>query len=153
MMKTERDEFIGFLWGWAIGYPLVMIWGVDLVVSAALRRDMSLASEWLPKLFQSAIAALPFVALAVCGMTLLGTGRLSTSDRRAFRGLRFAAVAVTTASVALWVTYYWDTIAAYNQRTLGGANIGLGLLILFSPLLLSLLIPIAYLIGVRCSKY
>ena len=152
-MKTERDEFISFLWSWAIGYPLVMIWGVDFVVSAALRRDMSLASEWLPKLFQSAIAALPFVALAICGMTLLGSGELGMRDRRAFSGLRFAAVAVTTASVSLWVAYYWNTIAAYHQQSLGGANIGLGLLILFSPLLLSLLIPIAYLVGVRFSKY
>lgn len=152
-MKTERDEFIGFLWRWAIGYPLVMVWGVDFIVSAALRRDMALASEWLPKVFQSVIAALPFVAIAVCGMMLLGSGRLSTSDRRAFSGLRFASATVTAASVALWVAYYWDAIAAYNQRSLGGANIGLGLLVLFSPLLLSLLIPIAYWVGVKLSKY
>lgn len=152
-MKTERDEFITFLWGWAIGYPLVIVWGVDFIVSAALRRDMALASEWLPKLFQSAIAALPFVALAVCGMALLGRDQWGGGDRRIVSGLRFASVTVTAASVALWIAYYWDSIAAYNQRTLGGANIGLGLLLLFSPLLLSLIIPVAYWIGVKFSKY
>lgn len=157
MMKTERDELVSFLWGWAIGYPLFMVWGVDFIVSAALRRDMALASEWLPKLFQTAIAALPFVAIAVCAMALLGNGQSREGwrigDRRTYSGLRFAAATVTAASVALWLAYYWDSIAAYNERTLGGANIGLGLLILFSPLLLSLLIPIAYLIGVKLSKY
>jgi len=152
-MKTKRDEFVGFLWSWAVVYPLVMIWGVDFIVSAALRRNMALASEWLPKLFQSAIAALPFVALAVCSMALLSNSNLAGGDRRTFSGLRFASITVTAASAALWIAYYWDNIAAYNERTLGGANIGLGLLILFSPLLLSLLIPIAYLIGVKLSKY
>lgn len=153
VMRTDRDEFIRFLWGWSVGYPLVMIWGVDFIVSAALRRDMALASEWLPKLFQSAIAALPFVALAVCAMSLLGQGTLANSDRRTLSGLRFAAATITAASVALWIAYYWDTIVAYNDRVLGGASIGLGILILFSPVLLSLLIPIAYLIGVKLSKY
>lgn len=114
---------------------------------------MALASEWLPKLFQSVIAALPFVALAVCGMALLGRSRWANGDRRILSGLRFASVTVTVTSVTLWMAYYWDSISAYNERTLGGASIGLGLLILFSPLLLSLLIPIAYWIGVRFSKY
>ncbi|MFK8185640.1 MAG: hypothetical protein AB8B99_19870 [Phormidesmis sp.] len=152
-MKTKQDEFINFLWLWAAGYPLIVVWGVDFIVSAALRRDMALASEWLPKLFQSVIAALPFVALAVCGMALLGRSRWANGDRRILSGLRFASVTVTVTSVTLWMAYYWDSISAYNERTLGGASIGLGLLILFSPLLLSLLIPIAYWIGVRFSKY
>lgn len=157
-MKTERDEFVSFSWGLALAYPLIVVWGIDFIVSAALRRDMALASEWLPKLFQSAIAALPFVALAICGMALLGNRRGNhhiegSGDRRVLSGLRFASATVTAASIVLWIAYYWDSIAAYNERTLGGASIGLGLLILFSPLLLSLLIPLAYLIGVKLSKY
>ncbi len=150
-MNDRGRAFVKLLWNWAWAYPLVMIWGVDLMVSAALRRDMALASEWLPKLFQSVIAALPFIALAVCAQTLLARGQ-GQGDRRTIDGLRFAAVSVVAASMVLWCAYYWNSIATYTQRSVGGANIGLGILILLSPILLSLLIPVAYLIGVRLSK-
>ncbi len=130
-----------------VAYPLVMVWGVDWAVSAVLRRDMSLATEWLPKLFQSAIAAMPFVALAVCGELLL-----KNDDRRSLNGLKFSALSVAIASMTLWVAYYWDAIIAYTSDNIGGANVGLGIALVFSPVLLSLLIPITYLIGVRLSK-
>ena len=130
-----------------VAYPLVVVWVVELVVSLALGRNMALATEWLPKLFQTAIAAMPFVALAVCGELLL-----KNDDRRSLNGLRFSAVSVAIASIALWTAYYWDAVVAYTSQNIGGANIGLGLLLVFSPVLLSLLIPITYLIGVRLSK-
>ncbi len=148
IMKSAKRAFVQLLWGWAIGYPLVMVWVVDLIVGAVLKRDMALGSEWLFKLFQSAIAAMPFVALAVCGEVLLGS-----ADRRAFSGLKFAGRSVAIASIALWVAYYWDAISAYTSQDSSGASIGLGLLLVFSPVLLSLLIPIAYLIGVRLSRF
>lgn len=151
-MNDRNRAFVKLLWRWVLVYPLVMIWGVDLMVSAALRRDMSLAVEWLPKLFQSAIAMLPFVALAVCAQVLLEKGDRHTPDRHTLDGLKFAALSVTVASILLWCAYYWDGIVAYTQRSVGGASIGLGILVLLSPILLSLLIPVAYLIGVRLSK-
>jgi len=147
MKSNAKKEFVTSLWCWTAGYPLVMVWGVDLMVSAAMRRDMALASEWLPKLFQSAIAAMPFVALAICGELLLGN-----DDKRSLSGLRFAAMSVAIASITLWVAYYWDAINAYTDQSIGGANIGLGLLLVFSPVLLSLLIPAAYLIGVSLFR-
>jgi len=146
-MNDQRKEFVDLLWGWALLYPLVMVWGVDLLVSAALRRDMALESEWLPKLFQSAIASIPFIVLALCARALLSRG-----DRRAMDGLRFAAISVIAASILVWSAYYWDGIIAYTQQTSGGANIGLGLLLLFSPVILSSLIPAAYWIGTKLSK-
>ncbi len=138
---------VDFLWGWALIYPLVMVWGVDLLVSAALRREMALGSEWLPKLFQSAIASIPFIVLALCARALLSRG-----DRRALDGIKFAAISVITTSLLIWSAYYWDGIIAYTQQTSGGANIGLGLLLLFSPIILSSLIPAAYWLGVKRSK-
>ncbi|MGB3299315.1 MAG: hypothetical protein WBA76_13680 [Phormidesmis sp.] len=151
-MESGKRAFVRLLWAWAIGYPLVIVWGVDLAVGVVLKREVALAADWLPKLFQSAIAAMPFVALAVCGEVLIGR-----NDRRALSGLRFAAVSVAIASLTIWIAYYGDAIRAYiGQNTgqdSGGANIGLGLLLVFSPMLLSLLIPIAYLVGVRLSKF
>lgn len=147
-MESGKRAFVRLLWAWAVGYPLVMVWGVDLIVSAALKRQMALAAEWLPKLFQSAIAAMPFVALAVCGEVLIGR-----EDRQALSGLRFAAVSVAIASLTIWIAYYWDAIRTYTGQNSGGANIGMSLLLVFSPVLLSLLIPIAYLVGVRLSKF
>ena len=146
-MDNRSKAFVDWLWGWALIYPLVMVWGVDLLVSAALRRDMSLATEWLPKLFQSAIAAIPFVVLALCGQIWLSRG-----DRRAIDGLKLAMLSVAFASILIWSAYYWDGILAYTQQASAGANIGLGLLLLFSPVLLCALIPLVYWIGVKFSK-
>lgn len=127
------------LWRWAMGYPLVMVWLVDGGLSLAVGRDLSLATEWLPKLFQSAIAAIPFIVLALCARVLVARHAL-----QAEKGLRFATRVVAAASIAIWGAYYWDGMLAYRAQLPGGGNMGLGLLLLYSPVLLSLLIPFAY---------
>ena len=143
----ERSPLVKNLWALAAMYPIAVVWLADFVVSAVLGRDMALGSEWLVKVFQMAIAALPFVALAICGEVLI-----SRTDRRAMSGLRFAAICVGAASCAIWAAFYWDLILVWQSDGLSGANIGLGLLIVFSPVLLSLMIPVAYLVGVKVAK-
>lgn len=142
-----RSPLVKNLWAIALMYPVAVVWLADFVVSALLGRNMALGSEWLVKLFQMAIAALPFVALAICGEVLIGRG-----DRRATSGLRFAAICVGVASLLLWGAFYWDVVVAWQSEGLSGANIGLGLLIVFSPILLSLMIPVAYLVGIKVAK-
>lgn len=146
-MTMHKTSLVKGLWVWSLVYPLVVVWLVDVVISVMLGRDMALASEWLVKVFQMAIAAMPFVALAVCGEVLLGRG-----DRRSLRGLRFAAICIGAVSVVLWGAFYLDGVLAWRSNGLGGANIGLGLLVVFSPVVLSLMIPVTYLIGVKVAK-
>ena len=136
-LDLEKAQFVKQIWTWTAIYPLTVVWFFGFLVGRMLGRGLGLPEQLLPLLFQSAIAALPFALLALCV-------QFSTGEPETLRGFKFSLVAMMAASVAIWGSYYADGISAYTGDGTGGANIGLGLLLLFSPLLLSLLIPVGY---------
>ena len=101
MVKMTKQAFREFLWRWAIAYPIVVVWVIDFFIGLALRRGLAILPEFVPKLFQTVLAAIPFVVLAVCAQILL-----ERNSVRAIRGLRFAWTSVSIASICLWTVYF-----------------------------------------------
>lgn len=106
-------------------FPLIAVWGGSVVQSLVLVKPFNFLSELLPRIGQTFLAALPFLFLF-----LFVRRQMKSSNNAAIKGARWAGVSVLIFSTFLWGCYYYDAIF----RVGGGPNIGLGILLLFSPI-------------------
>jgi len=120
----------------ALAWPLVFVWLSWVVIQVSRGRSLQLAEEGGVLLVQSVIAAAPFVVLWLFA-------RSHAHEPGSGPGLRAAGGLMATVSLLLWG---WFFLAGITARG-GGADIGLGILLLFSPVYLPLLLPVGYRFG------
>ena len=72
-----------------------------------------------------------------------------TLDAGVARALRVAAAAGIVVTLLLWGLYYWDGYVYWRDAGTGGANIGLGVLMLVLPVLAGLPMAVAYAASLR----
>lgn len=100
----------------ALGIGVVTVTSVTGAFSLLTGAELNLDEEWSIFLFQMLLVAAPFGFLALAGVTAKAP---------------WIAGAILTAT--FWGLYLADGLA---RRGAGGANIGLGLLMLLSPLMI-----------------
>jgi hypothetical protein len=102
----------------SIVYALAIVWGVEWLLDHLRSRTFGMGPEVHPRWVRTALALAPFALFS-----------LWAAIRRPPH-LRRGYIAGLVASLALWGGYYADGF----MNTGGGANIGLGILMLLSPL-------------------
>jgi len=130
-----------FIWCLPLLIPLLVVWLGEYWLSVHLARPFRLQEEMVPRILQSVIASIPFVVAA-----FYARRRRRANAARA--GVLGAVVALLIGSLLLWGLYYADAVF----RREGGANIGLGILLLFSPIYLPFLMPLGCRIGTTLAR-
>lgn len=138
-----KNRFQIVLWSLCVLFPLVFVWIVPFVLSDAQLRPFNFQSEFMPRLGQTFLAVFPLVCL------VLFVRRQSKQQTAALdSGARWAVGGVFSFAFITWGWYSLDSI-----RVDGGANIGMGLLMLIYPFL-SLIIMVGFFgIGYGASKF
>lgn len=130
-----------FIWCLPLLIPLLVVWLGEYWLSVHLARPFRLHQEMTPRILQSVITSIPFLVAA-----FYAHRRLKANAEPA--GVLGAVVAVLTGSLLLWGLIY--AAAVFHRE--GGANIGLGILLLFSPIYLPFLMPLGFRIGTRLTR-
>lgn len=102
----------------SIVYALAIVWGVEWLLDHLGSRTFGMGPEVHPRWVRTALAFAPFALFS-----LLAAIRRPPQMRRGY-------IAGLLASLALWGWYYADGL----MNTGGGANIGLGIIMMLSPL-------------------
>ena len=132
------------LWLLVLIAPLLCIWLADWGFATATGRNNSWPGEEQGVLlFQSNLVAAPFLGLA-----LTGSSRLSHKTVKYLRPRLGAAIGLgSLTTVLIWLMYHWDGYRYWRDGISGGANIGLGLLMLISPIIITAVMVAGYLWG------
>ncbi len=134
----QRSGQIAFLWGLAVGMPLLLVVVAGELFGWLTARHRPYEGDVL--LWQLAVTALPFVVLAVPG----------TLVARASRSWMAAGIAGAVMACALWGYYYvngyryWRDHLARGTRPGGGVDFGVAFLMLASPVLVGLTMAAAH---------
>ena len=99
-------------------YALTIVWGVEWVLDSLRSRTFGMGPELQPRWVRTALALAPFALFSLWVVV-----RRPPRVRRGF-------IAGLLASLVLWGWYYADGW----MNTGGGANIGLGIIMMLSPL-------------------
>ena len=132
------------LWLLVLIAPLLCIWLADWGFATATGRNNNWPGEEQGVLLlQSAMVAAPFLGLA-----LAGSSRLSRKTVKCLRPRLGAAIGLgSLTTVLIWLMYHWDGYRYWRDGSSGGANIGLGLLMLISPIIITAVMVAGYLWG------
>ena len=117
-VDTEAISPIGCLIALALG-PVVAI-GTAVAFSLLTGRSLNLSEEWGVFAFQSLLISVPFVAVALTG----------TQKKAPW----IVGLALT---VLLWGYYLYNGVSYQWHPDGSGANIGLGLIMLISPIFIT----------------
>ncbi len=126
------------IWACAIIIPLLTIWIGAALFSVITGSPFHFVEELGPRLIQTLLVALPFIVLSVIG---------SKQSKSAQNGVNLALTLVIIGTFLFWGYYWFDGISYQLNNRTGGANIGIGLLMLISPLVISALIPVGMYLG------
>jgi hypothetical protein len=121
-------------------FPMLVVWAGDYALSIVQAKPFYFHEEFGPRTANTVIAAIPFIVLL-----LYTEAKFRSSDKAVRSGIKAATFALLGTSLMLWSLLYIDAVL----RTGGGANIGLGILLLLSPVYLPFLIPLGFRLGVR----
>ncbi|NJD09197.1 MAG: hypothetical protein FIB01_01740 [Gemmatimonadetes bacterium] len=124
------------LWTLAGLVPLVVVAYGNLAFWRLVGHPERFAEEMDVLPMQALLAALPFLVLARAG-----SKGAAASPPAAFAAAALAGLAVT---LPLWGLYYYDGYRYWKYHLSGGANIGLGWLMLASPLLAGIAMHAAF---------
>ena len=121
-------------WSLVVLFPLIMAWSVPLF------RAMSGSKTWnfSDLRHQTIIAAVPFVILA-----LFLHLKKRNNQKRIDLAAMFAFLSVFIPSTILWSWLHLDALLQWSV----GANIGLGFLLMLSPVYLPVLMLLGFAIG------
>jgi hypothetical protein len=145
------------LWCWLRGTPVLLLWLLVVLVPvvyvgfgrwaflAATNRTGQFFQEPAITVWQAIEAAAPFFVLAL----LVSRRRISSHG---FHGITMAWILGTVLTAALYWLQYYEGYTYWRDEGTGGANIGLGLLMLASPLLTGAGMFLGYRIGMRHQK-
>lgn len=126
----------------AIMYAIFLVWLGDYVFSSVTNRSFDLVEELGPRIFKTLIAYIPFGLLFIVSISKL---RMNNS-KNIFKGLISAYIVGGIISVLMWGYSFCDSYRYIIYEKVGGANIGLGMLMIFSPVIIGLFMWISYLI-------
>src|SRR5690606_20443677 len=121
----RRARMIRHLWLLCLLVPLVVVWGLGSLFWLVTDRVDVLGQEVGMMGAQSALAAAPFLLLAL-GATFAGERRVEAARRSLRRATRHGLLA----SAGLWGYFHFEGYRYWAGNGTGGANIGLGLLML-----------------------
>jgi hypothetical protein len=141
-MKRTTSLLV-LIWVLVIVWPAWSVWIGDFIISTLKSRPYQFHQELNPRIARTVITAIPFFILAVVAQWKLRKG-----DRFVIAGISGATLLLSFASCFLWVLFLFTVLGARWT----GANIGIGILMLFSPLYLTPLIPAGYAIGKSRKK-
>jgi hypothetical protein len=121
-----------------VAWPLLVVWAFSFLVSRITDQPF-LFTELLPgRIFESVLAAAPFVALYYYARARRGR------ERHWRVGVLAGGVLMAVVSLALWG---WLLAYRLSPETGAGARHVLGIALIASPLLLPLLMPLGYRVG------
>jgi hypothetical protein len=126
----RRPMSIAILWSLVLLVPLICVWLGDYVFWTVTNRPERFLEAPVVTTLQSVMTALPFGLLALVASVRLCSGT-NGSDSNAYL---LAALVGVLLTVAFWGLFYYDVYVYWRDEETGGANIGLGILMLFSPL-------------------
>ncbi|GAA0738392.1 hypothetical protein [Clostridium oceanicum] len=132
----------------SIIYSISVVWLGQYLFSVFTNRSFYLVEEFQPRLFQTLITYIPFVLLFIFGLFKIRTKNFKNT----FKGLISAYVVGGIASMLMWGYYFYDSYTYIIYDKIGGANIGLGMLMISSPMIIVLLMWISYLIFSKSSE-
>lgn len=117
-MRSEAGHYAGTkVLLVSVIYALAIVWGVEWLLDHLRSRGFGMGPELQPRWVRTALALAPFALFS-----------LWVGLRRPPR-IRRGYIAGLVVSIALWGWYYVDGL----MNTGGGANIGLGIIMMFSP--------------------
>jgi hypothetical protein len=128
------------LWTLAVLVPLLCVLVGELLFLLLTHRVEQILREPMILVLQSLIAASPFVALA----TLAGSKASKQAAGNVSRPYIAAALVGFVVTIALWGLYYYDGYVYWRDEGTGGANIGLGILMLVSPVIVTVAMRLTY---------
>ncbi|HUR21687.1 MAG TPA: hypothetical protein VMZ90_12805 [Vicinamibacterales bacterium] len=134
-----KSKAVVWLWVLALVVPLLCVVGGDWLFANLTARPGRFMREPDVSMMQSIIVALPFVFLA--GVAPLQLRRHPAAGPRA---LALAAAIGFVVTAAIWGMYYYDGYLYWKNGRTSGANIGAGLLMLASPVIVGLLMTLAF---------
>lgn len=129
----------------AIIYAVATIWMGDYIVSILTNRSYDFIEQFSPRMIQTVLIYVPFGALLICRKIITKTNY----PKNIFNGLMSAYVGGGIASILLWGYYFYDGYTYIVYEKSGGANIGLGIILIASPILISSLMCGCYFIGLK----
>lgn len=132
-----KKNFISILWTIAVVFPILFVWIGNVIVYSTKSKTYDFY-EFIALLAQTIIGALPFVFLAI-----LAKDKLKQSESYHFYSVLTASILVLCFEILLWSYYLYDSIFSTSR----GVNMGLGMLMLFSPIISLLIIFICFVIG------
>lgn len=126
----------------AILYSIITIWLFRYILSITLNSEYRFVAEIIPRIFKTILIYFPFGLIYLYGQYKLNKVSLTII----FKGLIAAYICGVISSVFIWGYYYLDSFLYIAYEKTGGANIGIGLIVLFSPIIVSSIMGIVYLI-------
>jgi len=119
-----RGKILRLWWSLFVCIPLLVVWFGGFVLAEYRGCSFDFCGELFPRIAQTVLSGLPFAILL-----LFTKHKLKTDHGEVWMDVLGAGTGVITLMTCLWGYYYYDAIS----RIGGGPNIGLGILMLFSP--------------------
>lgn len=116
---------------------IAIVWGGDLVFSLIFERPFYFAEEMSPRLMRTVIAYLPF------GFFGIFAGEKLISNQR-YKSVKTAYVVGIALAALMWGYAFYDSYDYIANSRTGGANIGLGMVIMASPMFLTGIMFVVY---------
>lgn len=110
----------------AVAIGAFTVLATDVIFSLVTQRPLNFPEEWVALLSQIGIASFPFGLLAISGVR----------DKRVW----LLGIALTW---ALWGFYLFEVIRYHRSDDTSGANIGLGVFMLFAPVAIAVVCVVA----------
>jgi hypothetical protein len=130
---------IPFLWSLCLLVPAIWVWAAGCLFWIATDRAFVIPQVVGTFVIHSVIAALPFAALAL-GATTTKDRTPPLRHRSFFLAASLAGLATTS---ALWAWVHYEGYVYWATKYKSGANIGLGLVMCASPLLVGVAMLLA----------
>ncbi|MEM9773519.1 MAG: hypothetical protein AAF902_02985 [Chloroflexota bacterium] len=129
-------------WSLTVIIPLLVVWGGGVLFSLITDSPFNFMEELGTRLLQTALVMIPFIVLAFVYSNLVKNKEYDTQF-----GAGLSLSLVTIGTLLFWGYFWFDGISYQLNNQTGGANIGLGMLMLVSPLIISALIPLGLYFG------
>lgn len=126
------------LWALAILYPLLIVWGVGFLFSQS--RPFPMEEKLGSLMAQTVVAMIPFLMLVFYALI-----RMQNENPIVIPGVIGATLLLLVTSILIWGLHYINV----STSSEGGVNLLVELLVMGSPVYLSLLIPVWFGLGVK----
>lgn len=116
---------------------IAMVWGGDLAFSLMFERPFNFAAEMSPRLMRTVIAYLPFGFFGI-----FAAEKISSNER--YKSVKVAYIVGIALAALMWGYAFYDGYDYIANNRTGGANIGLGMVIMASPMFFTGIMFVVY---------